>query len=218
MRTFEVSTSAITADQDGIAQSQTPGGAGNLTLNGAAVVAADGSASYFIGKARLNPPRRVTITAAADDSGKQFIITGTDRNGSPLVETVTGPNATTVTSNYVFSSVTSVRISAAAAGAIEVGFGAECISPWIFLSQSARGHVASSYQLDVTGTVNCDIERTYRNILRERLPGDYDPSASDVATAQTADAQGNLDNLVAVRLVQNSGTGSATLRVVQSSV
>lgn len=219
MRTLEVSTSGVTADADGIAQSQTPAGAGNLTINGAGVMADDGSASFYIGKVRLLPARRVTVTTAADESAKTITVYGTDRSGNAIEETLTGPNTTTGTTNKVFGSVSRVAISAAAAGAITVGWGTESVSPWIFLGTGPR-HGNAGYQLDVTGTVSVDVECTYRNILRDQISGDYDASAIDApsGTALTADAVGALTTPVyAIRMVQNSGSGSAKLRVVTSN-
>lgn len=218
MRTYEASTSGVTADADGIAQSQTAGAAGNLTLNGDGIMADDGSASFYIGKARLTPPRRVTITSAADDTGVTFTVYGTDRSGNAIEEAIAGANAGAATTNKVFGSVSRVATSAATVGAVTVGWDATSVSPWIFLGQGRSGPVNYGWQLDVNGTVNVDIERTYRNILRDQISGDYDSSVSDLATAQTADAVGVIEGtLVALRLVQNSGSGSATLRVVPSS-
>jgi hypothetical protein len=216
MREFERTSQAIVLDDDGVALSQTPGAAGNLTLNGVALKADNGTAAYDIGSVVLDPPRRVVITSVSDESAKTFTVYGTDRMNTVISEVVTGPNATTATTTKVFKTVTRIAVSAATTGAIKVGWGTEHVSPWVVLG-NCMGHNQISYALDVTGTVNCDVEKTYRNLLREAITGDYDASVSDVITAQTADTNGVLSGPVAaLRVVQNSGSGSAVLRVLPS--
>lgn len=203
MRVFTRSTTGLTADSDGLVAAATLAGAGDLTLLAAA--------------ASLDPPRRIVITSAGDDSGITFTIEGRDRAGNALSETLTGANASSVTSNYVYSSVTKISASGASADDVEVGWSAEVISPWVFLGNRSRNYRVG-YQVSVSGTVNVDVEQTFRNILRERLVGDYDETVTDVVTADTDGAVGELEPVpVAVRLVHNSGSGTATLRVVPSA-
>jgi len=216
MRTLERRSVAITADADGIAVAQALVGADDVALNGAAVVST--SNSPYLGMALLVPARRVTINSVGDDSGITFTIYGRDRADNRMQETFVGGNAGAVTSNYVYKAVERIAASGATAGNITVGWGTEHIGAWILLGQ-ARSHYNVGWQLDIDGTVECDVERTYRNVLREKLVGDYDSSASDLVTAQTADAIGALETpIAAIRLVQNSGAGSATLRLIPSSI
>lgn len=107
----------IALSANGIALTQTPLVAGNLTLNGARVVSGN---TY----ATLDVPRRVTITSAADDSGMTFLVTGADVYGFPMTQLVTGASGAPGTSTTLkaFKTVTSVRASAATAGAVTVGF------------------------------------------------------------------------------------------------
>lgn len=108
------SAGVLAADPDGISTSQTPaaGGAQNLTITGAL---ASG------GVATLGYRRKVTITAAADDSGRTFTVTGTDANGVALTEDITGPNATLVTGAKEFLTVTQISVDANTAGAVTAG-------------------------------------------------------------------------------------------------
>lgn len=99
-------------DADGVCQSQTPSGAGNLTINGAQ--ASGGVASF-------TAARQITIASSSDISNRTFTITGTDAAGNALVETITGPNNATVTTTGYFKTVTQIAISGAAAGALTVG-------------------------------------------------------------------------------------------------
>lgn len=97
-------------DADGIAQSQTPAGAGNLTLNGA----------LQLGKF-YSSPVRVSITGGSDESGKTFTVTGKNSAGATITEAITGPNATTVFGSTEFAYVTQIAVSAATTGAITAG-------------------------------------------------------------------------------------------------
>lgn len=97
-----------TEDADGICQSQTPGGAGNLTLNGA------------LGTT-LDYGRIITFTSAGNLSARTFTLTGTDIDGNTITETVTGPNAATVASTKFYKTITSIAIDAAAGAAVTIG-------------------------------------------------------------------------------------------------
>jgi hypothetical protein len=101
-----------TADADGIATSQSPSGAGDLTLDG--TYASNGTAT-------LDVPRAVSITSDADDSGNTFTVTGEDEYGYPLSEDITGPNAGTSNGAKAFKKVSNIAINNAAAGNVEAG-------------------------------------------------------------------------------------------------
>jgi hypothetical protein len=99
-------------DANGIAQSQSPGSAGSLTLDGTLVSS---------GVATLDVPRTVSVTSGADDSGNTFTVTGEDEYGYAVVEDITGPNAGTVNGAKAFKKVSKVEIDGSAAGNITVG-------------------------------------------------------------------------------------------------
>lgn len=109
------------ADADGVCQSQTPaaGGSQNLTINGAK---ASGGVATF------GAARQVTVTSAGNDAGRTFVITGTDVNGDALTESLSGPNADTVTTTKHFKTVTQVTIDANSAGALTVGMNTSAIA------------------------------------------------------------------------------------------
>lgn len=102
--------------------------------------------------------RQVTITSAADDSGKTFVVSGFGVNGEVISETITGPNTTTVTTVSYFSSVTSVTISANAAGAITVGMTATATSPWVRFDDFAPSNI--SIQCNAFGSVSYSVQST----------------------------------------------------------
>lgn len=99
------------SDTDAIAESQTPAGAGNLTLTASPYTPPDSIC------------RRVTITSDGDDSGVTFTITGSDENRDAQVsDPITGPNADTVMdSTNWWSEITQIEISGAGTGNITAG-------------------------------------------------------------------------------------------------
>jgi hypothetical protein len=198
------------ADADGICESQTPSGAGALTLDGVLVSG---------GVATLDAARRVLITAVGDESGKTFTITGTSYNGQVQSETITGPNATTAQSVLDYKTVISVAISAAAANAITVGTNGVASSRWLRLDNWAFPQVG--IQCNVNGTVNYTVQQT--------LDDPNDPTNPVAVSAvnwvnhpdislvgATATVQGNYGYApLYARVTLNSGTGSATMTLVQ---
>ena len=66
VRAVFVTADAVAADPDGLAQTQTPGGAGNLTLNGALT---SGGVGTFVSS------RQITITSAGDVSARTIALT-----------------------------------------------------------------------------------------------------------------------------------------------
>ena len=95
-----------------ICASQSPGGAVNMTINGSS--AANGIASFAPGK-------YVYVTSAGNDSGITFKISGLDRNGAFISQTLTGANTSIVATSIPFWSVTGVATSGASASTVTVG-------------------------------------------------------------------------------------------------
>lgn len=137
------------ASANNICLSQTPGAAGNLTINGAL---ASG------GVATLDVARRVLFTFAGNETGKTFVVYGTDRNGVSITESVAGVNATTTYTVLDFKTVTQISISAAAAGALTVGTNGIASSAPVVLD--ANGPPQISLQVAVSGTINYTIQQT----------------------------------------------------------
>ena len=113
--TITADTNAL--DADSAAQAQTPGSAGNLTLNGAD--ASGGVVTYTAG-------RILTVLSAADDSGRTLTVTGTDVNGDSQTETITPADTGTATGSKFFRTITQIAIDAAAAGNLSVGHNTSC--------------------------------------------------------------------------------------------
>lgn len=204
--TVEVQLDA--ADDDGIAQNQQPGAAGDLTLNGALV--SGGVATLTDAGAA----RQVLLTSAGDESGKTFTIYGTNATGNPISEEVTGPNTTATTVQH-FRTVTRVAVSAATGGNVKVGTNGVGSSRPIGLN--VWGDAPTSLQVDVSGTVNFTVQQTLDDIdaVGAVNVNWVDHPDSALASA-TSTAQGNYAYLpLWVRLKINSGTGTAALTVLQ---
>jgi hypothetical protein len=121
------------ATANNICTSQTPGGAVALTLNGTLCTTNNpigfGGTYGTVGSAiaYLPTPSRIYITGGSDESGKTFAVVGTLQSvgtfgpGVVVTETITGPNASIVSSANIYSTIISITSSAGTAGAITVG-------------------------------------------------------------------------------------------------
>jgi len=203
-----------TADADGISTSQTPGAAGNLTITGALATA---------GVATMDTQRRVLITCAGNDVARTFTIYGTTGEGVAIIETMLGSNATTTQSLLDFKTVTRVAVDAATAGAITVGTSGVGSTKW----WKPNRHISPFYVslfLDVTGTVNVDVEYTGDDpdvgpmlaASNAVIPTVFDHGT---LAAKTADAVDNFNGPCrGMRLTMNSGDGTAKLTMIQAGI
>lgn len=199
---------AFTVDADGIALSQTPGGAGNLTLNGALVSG---------GVATLDAAQKVSITSVADETTKNFTITGTDPDGNALVETLAGGNITTVKTLGYFKTVSQVAVDAATVGAVTVGSGDEGATQTI-----PTDWRENPFELAIAVILTSGATLTYA--AQHTLDDVQDSSSAlnwltnDGLTGKTASDDGNVAFPVrGVRLIITAFTdGTATATFIQS--
>ncbi len=209
MRPITITKSlSVAADADGICASQTPAGAGNLTIDGA--LASGGAVT-------LDSARQVLITTVSDESGKTLTIYGTDEVGTVISETVTGPNATTGTSTYMYKTVTRVAVSAAFTGAVTVGTNGVGASKGVLLNQYLDPFAISIF-LKFTGTVNVTVQYTSDD---HRASGFHWGAASWTDHSSLTSKTANLDSNIAypatgLRVKVNSGTGSVSMIVRQA--
>lgn len=203
--TYRFDFTLAAADDDGVAESQTPSGAGALTLDGDLVTAGVG----ILGTGAIQ--RQVLITAAANDSGRTFTVTGTDSYGRALTEDVTGPNATTAATTESFQTVTSVTVDAATAGAIMVGTNGVGASGIKVMNQY-QSPFNVSFGVVVTGTVDYTVQHTFDAPFGQNQT--YFNHAD--AAALTASSDGNYAfPVTGIRLQVNSGTGSLGFTILQ---
>ena len=202
-------TALAAAVSNGIAQSQSPGGAGSLTLNGSLV---SGGVATLDSNGNA---RQVLFTFGADESAHTFTVTGTLlANGNSVTETVAGAAATATTVNFFFT-VTSVTINAASAGTITVGTNGVGASPWKVVN-----HRKNPFQMGIgtilkSGTVNWTVQHTFSDVFDPAiLPTAFDHS---VIASKAANTDGNYAFApIAIRTKINSGTGTVRTEAVQS--
>lgn len=200
------------AADNNICASQTPGGGVRvMTINGSAAAG---------GVATLDVARRVLLTFAGDETGHTFTLSGIGQTGLPLTETIAGTTPGTVASKLDYLKVTSIRLSADAAGAIKVGTNTVASSRYINLNDFGQGPVA--LQVDVSGTVNYTVATTLDDLLALGQAGTLGTATwiddSNLA-AKTGALQDQLPAKPAwARITLNSGSGSATLNVIQAGL
>lgn len=209
MRPVTVTVGPVgTVSANNIALSQTPAGAGLLTLNGSLVVN---------GVAVLPTAQRVKITTA--DTTHTFTITGTSPTGTLLTESfliVAGSSYSTLD----YATVTSIRISGGATGAVTVGTNGIASTPWVRFDDYAPSPV--SIQCDTTGTVNYTIQQTLddpNSATNPVLPQNVTwlPTSDTAGVAATGAIQSNYAYVpVFARVLLNSGSGSVTATFLQA--
>lgn len=178
MRTKEYTLTGFALDRDGISVSANPVAGTPITLLAAA--------------AALSPPRELTIYSGSDQSAVSFVVVGKDRNGQVIGETITGPNATTVRGQLVYSVITSVTPSASPGNATELGWVARTPSPWVICGLNTGIDVLSACRVSViglTGAGDGDVEVTYD------YPGGY---ANGVIRGDTPAVPPKVDETIAV--------------------
>lgn len=100
-------------DTDGVATAQAVAAPGNMTIDGA--LAAGGVATMDVARALQ------IVSTGAGDTTQTATITGTDINGSPMVEDIAFNGTTPVLGQKAFATVTQVAIDIALAGNGSVG-------------------------------------------------------------------------------------------------
>lgn len=188
-------------DADGIATTQTPSGAGDLTLNGALTSG---------GVMTLTTAQIVTIYGSGAESGKTFTVYGTDQSGMAISEVVTGPSNSTVSTTLAFKTVTRIAVSAATAAAVTAGVTPVMALPWIPMNRHKKPFEVS-YWVDI-GSATFQVETTLDNVQDSSIT----PVVNATPTASgSVDAGGNLKTVCsAIRVKVTAFTsGNITLTI-----
>lgn len=166
--------------------------------------------------------RQVTIVAAGNESAKTFVVTGTGVNGETFSETVAGPNATTATTTSYFKTVTSVTISADAAGALTVGMTNTATSAWVRFDDFAPSNI--SIQCSVSGSATYTLQSTLDDpndpvnpTARGAMVWVNTSDASLVAATTTQQSNFLFSPKYARVILTTTSTGSVTSTFLQSS-
>ncbi len=154
------------ASAAGVAASQTPAAAGNLTLTSSTVT--------------LDVPRNITETGVAATVAHTITVTGTDVYGDAVVETITGAvGATTVAGKKAFKTITNIAVSGGTTGAITVGWG-DVLGLPVFLPSA--GHILKEMADGVAataGTVVAGIRTAGGSTATTGdVRGTYDPNSA----------------------------------------
>lgn len=209
-------TLTLAIDADGICASQSPAGAGNLTLDGALVGADISRPTYYT----TTTAQQIGVTSDGDDSGNTFTVTGSgyDANSvwyDSISESIAGPNATTTESTYFYTEITSIAIGGAAVGNITVGTVDEAITG--IFQTGGYNDIGTNLQTVVTGTINYTIHYTLSDVQDSTVTPSWVAASTDMTTA-TAGQTTHLDgNLRGIRGVVHSGNdaGAVALNIVQ---
>lgn len=213
MRPIRITFTMVAADADGVCASQTPavGGSQSLTIAGALATG---------GVATMDVARHVSITSDGDDSARTFTVTGTDRYGASISETITGPDTATVTGEVNFKTVTAVTVDDDTAGAITVGSADEADTAWIPLCRyKTPFNVNISGELDSGAGLTFAVEHTNDNV---QATGFQEPDATafthSTITGKTANFEGSYSQPVsAIRgAITSHTTGGMTLNITQA--
>lgn len=211
MRPITVSVGPLTAATgNNVALSQTPGGAGNLTLNGSLVSG---------GVAIIGNAQQIKFTTT--DSTHTATITGTSWANDPISETVAlnGSNVSTVLS---YKTVTQISVNAALTAAVTVGTSGVGSSGWARMDEWANTQV--TMQFDVSGTVNYTVQSTLDDPNSATDP--VTPSAVNWVSSNDTNVVGATSTLQSnylfsptfIRVLLNSGTGTVTAKIAQANV
>lgn len=200
----------VTVGATKIATSQTPTGAGNLTLDGALTSGGTYTAA--------DAAHKITIVSAADETARTFVITGTDADGVAQTESVAGVNANTATSTKYFKTVTSISVDAATAGAITVGIASAVQTRTIQVNtRSSSFQVTNAFV--VSGTINYTLSHTYDKFMNTPDINQVAPTntVTYIDDATVASKTANFASLAAQpvsasKLTVNSYNTGATIR------
>jgi len=210
-----VTTQSLTisaAVANAVCLSQTPSGAGAMLVNGA-------NTSGGVYTAPTNP-RYLNIVTAADEHLKTFTITGTDRNGQPMVySTVGASSATTTVYPVSFQTITSVTVDAATTGAITMGFAAQGSTGWIPLDQHSSPTIGIGIELSTSANLTFTMQSTYDDVQAKGFQEwDAYAIASAVVTG-TASAAHTITHVArAIRFLVNPWSGgTATFTVIEKA-
>lgn len=211
MRPMSFTTTALAAASTAyIAASQTPTGAGNLTLTGNAATLVSSSAQPRYGLF-------ISINCAGADAARTFTVTGTRPGGATQTEAISGSNTSQTLSTLYWESVTQIAVDAATAGAVTAGIRQTGATAWLPLDTYVP-NPATAIDAVVTGTIDYSVLYTNEDPFSTsttQLAKAHSVAALTGATAsQTAQST---DVMRAVRFLINSGSGTLRATVTQQS-
>lgn len=164
------------------------------------------------GATLLATPRELDFTSAADASTVTFRIVGKDRwGGNPITEDIVGPNANTVRTRKVYSSITSITPLQSSANTVSVGYPQRVTSPWVVADTNRSTDQMPFSQMSteaLTGAPTVVMENTYGHATSFTGDGAHVAASTAVVPPAVGTVQGT-----AIRGVITSAAGSVRIRV-----
>jgi len=197
-------------DPDGLADGNSSAGA-TVTLDGALT-----SGGTFTSADGLAHRLDIIDLGADDQTGATYTITGTDADDKAQVENIAGPGASaTIETTKYFKTVSSIAIaSPVAASTVDIGTVDEVSYKTLPIDNYKE--VAPTVQVQVTGTINFDIETTLESPFKALDDqSDLDWINDGNFTGKTASISNSLASPGnrAMKVVINSYTNGAELQV-----
>ena len=215
MRPIQKTISYAAADTTGAVTAETPVDGVDLTLDG---TFASGGVVTF------PEATSVDFTSTSDLSDTLFTVIGTDANGLPQSEDITGPNNDTVSTTKLFKTITAISVATTqtyTTETVDVGnpdtpsFGT---GAWWPLDIYVPNQVTTISVNELSGSITYSVEYTNED--------PFDTSITQLAVAHPAAAFASATSsqthsttvlMRAVRVNFTAGSGSARVTVVQQS-
>ena len=216
-----VTLQLVAAVANGYALAQQPAAAGPLTLNGSLVSGGVGTADVA---------RRVAaVSTSAGDTTQTVTVQGGDRNGNAISEVLTLNGTTAVYTQQDFLTVTGAVISAGTAGNVTLGTNGIASTAW-FVQNIMFGPFSLAIAVYVNSAqvnpVNYTVEHTYDD-PNASMAGSIEPTSAQpplawqdsilVGKSTSGESNATMPSF-ATRLTINSGTGAATMYLLQAGV
>ena len=208
---FTLDMDPLDVDTNGIAENQTTAGAADLDLDGAQVV--DGvwdihavpTTAYSEGVGGV----RIAIDSAGDVSSVVFTVYGTDQDGIARTETITGVTTSAVNSVTFWRTITRIAADAAVGSNVFVGAIDQIVSETLPLNW--RNNYSATFVVDITGTLQYDIEESNSEMAAYTDPVDLVWGVTQ--SNQTADLTGScLNYTTAARVRWDSYSSGAEMQ------
>ena len=208
---FTLDMDPLDVDTNGIAENQTTAGAADLDLDGAQVVGgvwniyAIPTTAYSEGVGGV----RIAIDSAGDVSSVIFTVYGTDQDGLERTEEITGVTTSAVNSVTFWQTITRIATSAAVGSNVFVGPIDQIVSETLPLNW--RNNYSATFVVDVTGTLQYDIEESNSEMAAYTDPVDLVWGVTQ--SNRTADLTGScLNYTTAARVRWDSYSSGAEMQ------
>ena len=197
---------------DGVAKVQSLNENIPLVLNGSYANQTTGTVNFA---QQFNIVPKITLTSTSDLSAIQFVINGY-QNGVFISETLTGPNANTVTSVNCFDIIQSIMPSKASVEEITVGNSATGYFPIILLNTAKQNVSTINYALNMiavtdpaTYTMYLSLENTigigkYEDLVTQGIFAKWKEDDTKSQLIQSSDLGQNL--LIKIGTNDNNST------------